>query len=268
MGKKFLLSLLAGMTVTVALISLIAAAPTNPPKYGGFYSSDGTGNPGTWLAMKGTGTPYTGATPAPAGLMVSTDGTGNPGTWVASTAATFAGPGTANTFTAQQTFQQNGNSQILLTAPDGETTSFTQFGDGNAQSYWCSGAKVVSSAFTAVSANPVCFSAFGAAIVFYANTGVTPGNTFTPAEVFRLQYSAGNYGAALGGQTIVGGQMSTLFGYAVNGASVVDGSRNIIAGNGANIVLRCTTAGTLPIGALTITAGNCGASVDSGLRLK
>jgi hypothetical protein len=34
---------------------------------------------------------------------------------------------------------------------------------------------------------------------------------------------------------------------------------------GTNSVLRCTTAGTLPVGALTITAGNCGASTATGL---
>lgn len=37
--------------------------------------------------------------------------------------------------------------------------------------------------------------------------------------------------------------------------------------SGANTLLRCTVAGALPIGALTIAAGNCGASVDTGLRV-
>lgn len=37
---------------------------------------------------------------------------------------------------------------------------------------------------------------------------------------------------------------------------------------GGNIVYRCTTAGTLPIGALTIATGNCGASTDTGLRVR
>jgi hypothetical protein len=35
---------------------------------------------------------------------------------------------------------------------------------------------------------------------------------------------------------------------------------------GANIILRCTTAGVLPIGALTINGANCGASVDTGIH--
>ncbi|MDP3052754.1 MAG: LamG-like jellyroll fold domain-containing protein [bacterium] len=37
--------------------------------------------------------------------------------------------------------------------------------------------------------------------------------------------------------------------------------------SGTNIIYRCTTAGTLPIGALTINSGNCGASADTGLSV-
>jgi hypothetical protein len=37
--------------------------------------------------------------------------------------------------------------------------------------------------------------------------------------------------------------------------------------SGTHTVLRCTTAGTLPVGALTITSGDCGASSDTGLRV-
>jgi hypothetical protein len=33
-------------------------------------------------------------------------------------------------------------------------------------------------------------------------------------------------------------------------------------------VFRCTTAGTLPVGALTTTAANCAASVETGLRVR
>src|SRR5215831_8975741 len=75
--------------VVVSLVLMMAAATTNPAKYGAMVSSDGTGNPGTWVAMAGTGAAYSGPAPQPAGLMVSSDGTGNPGTWVAATAASF-----------------------------------------------------------------------------------------------------------------------------------------------------------------------------------
>jgi hypothetical protein len=70
------------------------SATTNPGKLGMFVSSDGTGNPGTWVALQGVGTTYTG-TVQPAGMMVSTDGTGNPGSWVAATSTTFQPPITA-----------------------------------------------------------------------------------------------------------------------------------------------------------------------------
>lgn len=37
---------------------------------------------------------------------------------------------------------------------------------------------------------------------------------------------------------------------------------------GSNTVFRCATAGALPAGALTITAGSCGTTTDSGLRIR
>lgn len=45
-------------------------------------------------------------------------------------------------------------------------------------------------------------------------------------------------------------------------------SGNIASGLGSNVVYRCATAGTLPIGALTITAANCGSTADTGIRVK
>jgi hypothetical protein len=39
-------------------------------------------------------------------------------------------------------------------------------------------------------------------------------------------------------------------------------------GGGANVVYRCTTAGALPAGALTVMPGSCGASTDTLLRVK
>lgn len=49
---------------------------------------------------------------------------------------------------------------------------------------------------------------------------------------------------------------------------VIDTSGNTSISGGTNIVYRCTTAGTLPVGALTINSANCGASTDTGLRVK
>ena len=42
----------------------------------------------------------------------------------------------------------------------------------------------------------------------------------------------------------------------------------VAANGGTNIVYRCATAGTLPVGALTITAANCGTTTDTGMRVK
>jgi hypothetical protein len=40
------------------------------------------------------------------------------------------------------------------------------------------------------------------------------------------------------------------------------------AGDGSHIVYRCTAAGALPVGALTVSTKNCRASADTGLRVK
>jgi hypothetical protein len=48
----------------------------------------------------------------------------------------------------------------------------------------------------------------------------------------------------------------------INGATTHTGT--VSANSGANVVYRCTTAGTLPIGALTITTADCGASSATG----
>ena len=42
---------------------------------------------------------------------------------------------------------------------------------------------------------------------------------------------------------------------------------NTFINAGTNVLYRCTTAGTLPVGALTTVSGNCGASADTGLRV-
>lgn len=61
---------------------------------------------------------------------------------------------------------------------------------------------------------------------------------------------------------IYGGHPMTIDG---NGNTVMPGNTSVKSGT--NVVYRCTTAGTLPVGALTVSAGNCGASSDTGLRV-
>ena len=48
----------------------------------------------------------------------------------------------------------------------------------------------------------------------------------------------------------------------------IDMNGNWWISGGTQVVYRCATAGTLPIGALTITAGSCGTTTDTGLRTK
>lgn len=79
----FLIVLLSTLAVVVGI-----AAVSNPARIGLFTSTDGSGNPGTWAAVSGTGAPFTGSV-APSGMFVSSDGSGNPGTWVAASPTTF-----------------------------------------------------------------------------------------------------------------------------------------------------------------------------------
>jgi hypothetical protein len=70
-------------------LSLSPMAVGSVSKVGMFVSTNGSGNQGTWVAMQGAGTPFTG-TVQPVGIAVSTDGSGNQGTWAAATPTTFA----------------------------------------------------------------------------------------------------------------------------------------------------------------------------------
>lgn len=59
--------------------------------------------------------------------------------------------------------------------------------------------------------------------------------------------------------------------FQVGSTAITDTSANLKAGGGSNTVLRCTGSpggGQLAIGALTISAGSCNGSTDTGLRVK
>jgi len=72
----------------ILVASILIAATANPAKYGAMYSTDGSGNPGSWTALTGSGAPFSGSV-TPAGIMVSSDGSGAPGKWVAAISTTF-----------------------------------------------------------------------------------------------------------------------------------------------------------------------------------
>jgi hypothetical protein len=57
-------------------------APYKPEKVGAFYSSDSSGNDGTWVPMSGVGGNNPAGRVAPVALFYSSDGSGNDGTWL------------------------------------------------------------------------------------------------------------------------------------------------------------------------------------------
>jgi hypothetical protein len=52
-----------------------------PTRFSAYISSDGSGNPGTWQPLTGSGGTAISFVPQPIAVYYSTDGTGNPGTW-------------------------------------------------------------------------------------------------------------------------------------------------------------------------------------------
>jgi hypothetical protein len=85
-------------------IAAFAAAAYRPARTGAYYSSDGSGNDGTWLPMAGSG--GVGAAVgrvAHSGLYYSSDGSGNDGTWLPCGPSCFgSGSGTVNSGTLGQ----------------------------------------------------------------------------------------------------------------------------------------------------------------------
>jgi hypothetical protein len=53
-------------------------------------------------------------------------------------------------------------------------------------------------------------------------------------------------------------------GVTADGANGISSQGKVQANGGTNTVYRCTTAGTLPVGALTTVTSDCGASVATG----
>lgn len=103
------------------------------------------------------------------------------------------------------------------------------------------------------------FSGLGLAVGVAFNSG----NTNPIFAINTTDQSGGAHGVAGNMFNVQANKVVTTFNTVLD-----DGSGNMKIDNGANTVLRCTTAGTLPVGSLTITSADCTASVDTGLRVK
>jgi hypothetical protein len=119
----------------------------------------------------------------------------------------------------------------------------------------------------------------GAGNVFIGNTGngrVTDKIPFSclNGPVLSAGQQICDDGSSSGGYNISIGAASSYgfrFWKGIAGTTLlgqIDPSGNFFVGNGSNTLYRCTAAGTLPVGALTTSTANCGASADTGLRIK
>jgi hypothetical protein len=277
--RIIILSIAAGVLATIAIVVVGrwtsrsgpgARATTNPPKAGGYYSTDGTGNAGTWKPYSGTGTPYSGSTPASYGFMVSTDGTGNPGTWVAATSGTFGNSsltGTANTWSSTQTYTAVGQNNPAIIA-NGIATDYGSAGatnvpaDAQSQSGYYS--RLLLPNISAAGATD-CIG------LSNVNGGSINHSANWICAVYNTNYSSYlQFNAARVGNTAYADKDADRGLILANNNTSVDATfyGNVSAFNGTNVVYRCATAGALPAGALTITAGSCGTTADTGLRVK
>ena len=161
-------------------------------------------------------------------------------------------------------YPTSGSGTCTLTGGVGSGGSCTAIANG-------SGGATVTVAGGTYSVPPVTNVTFGSGTGASATVGIAAPLTVTSTLYVdpitkTLNYAQGNhtnfftpYFATGPNGTVVGNPAGYLQGAGTfNAQAVYTG--------GANIIFRCLTAGTLPAGALTAVAGNCGTSIDSGLR--
>lgn len=207
----------------------------------------GTVNAGTanQLAYFATSTNAVSGTSAiPNGITATTQSTGDNTTKVATDAFVLANAalvGSANTFTAANTFQgglafsknaSTGFSPVLDTG--------TIFGGSGEKPYW----------------------------YLDQNTGTEPNwySNYPNGVVFGINMPSG-FGGGSGGffSFYVNGTLE----FTVDSSGDLGAAGDVYVGNGtAGLVYRCTTAGALPVGALTLNTSSCGASASTGLLVK
>jgi len=170
---------------SILTVSLLIAAATNPQRIGLMYSSDGTGNPGTWVGMTGSGGAlYTGSV-TPSGMFYSTDGTGNPGTWAAMTASSF-GSGTVS---------GQANKVVPLGTTANSITQQSHIDENTASTTTISQAAIVNGAFT------VNQSATGTYAASFNNTAAGAGVTNSLSNLCSGMLAGADCWANLTGRT-------------------------------------------------------------------
>lgn len=96
------------------------------------------------------------------------------------------------------------------------------------------------------------------------NFDINLNNTFTGAHAWQLISGGTGSVAPAGGLCWWNGSQCN---WSLDFSGNLSTPGNTTVHSGTNTVYRCTTAGTLPVGALTINTSNCGASADTGLRV-
>lgn len=97
-----------------------------------------------------------------------------------------------------------------------------------------------------------------------AFTSIAP-NTYTAIEDASITGFSVGWSFAGAGRTVNISESSV--GSNAGTPLQITNADGVNVGGGPNVVYRCTIAGTLPVGALTITTGDCGASVATLLQV-
>lgn len=180
-------------------------------------------------------------------------GTGGPGTYTVSPSQTVGGE------------LMNSSNGVLAgtTITGGSGTSWTV-----SQSQTVASSSMTSGNFVGTSGLPIGHTC----TINYRPNGVGSGPTaqyVATAWCNQLAASHGDFEVYTSPPAIVGGEAYVqIFKCDYQGNCTSPG--NVVAGgaSGTNTIYRCATAGALPAGALTITAGSCGTTTDTGLRVK
>lgn len=157
----------------------------------------------------------------------------------------------------------NGNFAGQINGQDGIGNIWANFG----AAYTPGGALIseVGNSISGVTFSSASNNAFGVTDTNASDSSTWYFGPGTPsAHAFGFYDSQGGHGVLL----ITDGANATPYqvqAIGTGGLNVSNG--DIFSLNGTNIVYRCATAGNLRAGALTITAADCGSTVDSGLRI-
>jgi hypothetical protein len=273
------------LSLLIAPVAMAQSLSNVPTRFAAYVSSDGSGNPGTWQPLTGTGGTSIQFVPQPIAIYYSTDGTGNPGTWAAWNGSSSSGGAVSSVFgrtgavvattgdyTAAQVTHaldlssvaaQTMSGNLIMASGQSLNTGIIRDSAGNAAvallgarwTYAASGALSLPTALW--TGSPIATGGTGTTtfpMVFMQPTGATASSTWNTAGTFS-------------GVNAPTGFAGNFFDYQLAGAARLSlsagGTLNILTANAVNYhtVTNCSSAaspavcGAAAAGSVAVAAG-------------